>query len=93
MFLLDAQVDGERLDVGEDSAPDVAEDASADVAQLDAAGICIEQIIANGYAFTPAAPCSACQDTQAQSLDTQCQQMIGCLQTNNCTSQSGANNC
>ena len=85
VVILDAELDTKVLDA---PAQDLGLDSSAD------AGTCLHQIVGNGYAFTPAAPCSQCQDiTQNPPTDlhTQCQGMVDCMEAASC--ENPADNC
>jgi len=84
VVILDTSLDSTAADAPVDSPADAAADLPVvDTAAVEAfAGTCIEQIISNGYAFTGAPACSACvgNQTPPNPLDTECRQMLDCLQ-------------
>jgi len=90
VIFLDAEADTSVADAPAD-LPEL--DSTSDM-QLADAGTCLQQIIGNGYASSPANPCSQCKDTTqtpATDLHTQCQGMLDCLEAASC--QSSSNNC
>ena len=81
VVLLDAEIDTTPMDVAALDAPADAAglDMAADMA--DAAASCVAQIVANGYAYTGVAACSACSEN-GNSVEQKCKDMIDCVSTN-----------
>ncbi len=63
---------------GPEPGPEPAPEPGRDGGSPDA-GNCITQIISDGYAAGTAAPCSACNDGNGNSLATKCTGMLDCL--------------
>jgi hypothetical protein len=75
--LLDAEIDT--------SAMEVAAPLDASLADHPAdAGNCLQQIVSNGYAFSPAPACSLCVDGTTD-VHAGCEQMINCVTAASCS--------